>query len=154
MPATRKFILIAGLVIFVLGVIIAWRAMHPPLSPTEQIKANLEAMKSGIEQRNVRAASRYLSKDFHWRDVPRAEITKQHMPAAFFMWRDVHLQISNLQTEVHGETATSTGRFTLNYRPQADMAPEVRTGKFKIEWQLEDGEWKAIKGEGGESIGP
>lgn len=147
----RKLLVIVGLAMLLFGGISAWRALHPALSPEQQIASQVEGLSQAIQNRSVGNTAGYLAKEFVWHSTPKTDVV-EGMRGAFYSWREVQLNPSGLQIEVNGERATSSGNFSLSFRPGPDAAPEVRAGKFKLFWELRDGQWKVVKAEGGENL--
>lgn len=149
----RKLLMLAGLVIFVVGLYGAWKAMHPQLTPEQQIKANVEDLRRQIENRNVKGVTFYFSKNFNWQGTSRREVIDT-LKVGFLQARDVQLHVSNEQVTVNDDTAYSSGHFTISYKPSPDAGAQTQVGDFELEWTKEENrQWKITRAEGGKNIG-
>jgi len=123
------------------------------LSDSERITANLEELRTAIENRNSRQISNYLAEDFSWNGQNKSEM-QSAMNGAFLQSRDVTANITGLDVAVNGETATATGKYSFAYKPTPRASSEVSVGDFKLQLIKRDGNWLILKAEGGPSISP
>ena len=152
MQRMRRAIIGLGLVLLVAGGIGIWRAMHPPLSPEQQIGVNLEAAADALQRRSTSGVMRYVAPEFKWNNSSRDEL-RQLMAGASFQWRDVQLERTDEKITVSGDEAVSSGSYHLTYRTGPQAAPEAHNGTYTLRWKLRDGEWKIVAATGGESVG-
>jgi ketosteroid isomerase-like protein len=143
----RNLLILAGVLLLVIGGWLGWRASQPPLSDEEQIAAQVEGFRSSIESRNARYVTSYLAPGFTWSGMRKSELQTQ-VALTFTQWRDVTANITGLQITVNGDTATSTGKYSLTLRPHPRGPAEAYLGDFKAFWTKQDGEWKISKIEG------
>lgn len=151
MQRMRRVIIGLGLVLLLGGSVVWWRAAHPPLSPEQQIAANLEAAADALQRRSTSGVMRYLAPDFSWNNSSRDEL-RQMMAGASMQWRDVQLQRLNEKITVNGDEAVSSGSYHLTYRTGPQATPETQRGNYTLRWKLRDGEWKIVTATGGESM--
>jgi ketosteroid isomerase-like protein len=151
MQRMRRAIIGLGLVLLVAGGIGIWRAMHPPLSPEQQIAVNLEAAADALQSRSTSGVMRYLAPEFKWNNSSRDEL-RQMVAVASFQWRDVQLERTNEKITVNGDEAVSSGTYHLAYRAGPQAALETQSGNYTLRWKLHDGEWKIAAATGGESM--
>ena len=147
----RKFILALGCVLLIAGGIVAWRATHPPLNDKQQIEANLEAARSAIENRNARGVTQYFASDFTWQGEKKADIHNR-LVGVFIQSRDVQLHLSNVTTVMSGDSATTTGHYSISFKRTPDAWTQTDVGDFRLRWARRDGDWKIVKAEGGENL--
>ena len=149
---SRRLLVIGGLLLFVVGMIGIWRAVHPPLSPEDQIKANTQDLCVNIENRNVRGVSGYFTKDFTYNGNSRQDLVRE-MQMAFFQGRDVQVHISNEQVKVNGDSAVSTGHYSISFRAGPNAPSESHAGDFQLNWVNQDDQWLIESVKGGINIG-
>ncbi|HEX8463540.1 MAG TPA: nuclear transport factor 2 family protein [Abditibacterium sp.] len=142
----RKILLLSGLVLLLLGVVIGWRATHPPLSDEQQIAAALDGITAAANARQPRGVVGFLSRDFKFAGGGRKNL-QQALASGMLSYRVIDLNISGVEVKIQGETATSEGRFRLSRRSEADSAPETTSGEFRLKWRKEDGEWLVTQAE-------
>ncbi len=150
MQRIRRGIIGLGLLLLLAGGAAWWRAAHPPLSPEQQIAAALDDASQALEARSPRRVLAYLTPEFKWNNTSREELSNLLRGTAF-QWRDVRLQRFNERIEVNGDSATSSGSYSLTYRNGPQAAPETQNGNYILRWQLRDGEWKIVAATGGDS---
>lgn len=148
----RNLLILAGLLLLIFGGWMAWRKAHPPLTDEQQIAANVEAVRQAIEARNARRIVAYLADDFTWNGAKKNEIESQ-LTGGFWQARDITANVAGLQITQNGDTATSTGNFSLTLRPSPHSRADAYTGKFTLHWKKRDGQWLVTKLEGGENVG-
>jgi hypothetical protein len=149
----RKIIILCGLVLIVVGSILTWRALHPPLSDIEQIEANLNGLAQAIEAGRTRRLVSYLAPDFKWHSFTRDYISR-NFGGFSLQWSDVELHLSGVRVQRKDGYATTNGRFTLRYRSRDSRYVETRIGNFKLFWEKRHDEWLVTGAEGGENIEP
>jgi len=145
------FIALGLLFIFAAGFSF-WRSSNPPQSDEQILISSLDNAASAIRDRSVGRVMGVLAPGFSTGGTSRGEFN-QMMTGAFFQWRDVKLDLSNRKVQINGDSATTTGRFALNYRPQEGASPESQSGDFSLNWQKIDGVWKVVSATGGEALG-
>ena len=143
----RKIFLWSGLILLIVGSVLAWRAAHPPLSDAQQIALHIEEIQEAANARSSRGILSHLSDDFQFGSMSRSELGK-NLSGAFFQWRSVNLRVSGVKTTLNGEQALSEGHYSVEMRQEATSTPDVAKGDFKAWWQKEDGVWKIWKAEG------
>ena len=147
----RNLIIFVGALLLLFGGFAAWRASQPQLSDEEQIAANVEAIRTAVQSRNTRRITGYLSDDFTWNGQSKRQLNSE-LTGAFLQWRDVTANVTGLKISINGESATSTGKFSLAFRPsQRSRRPEAYLGDFQLTWQKRDGEWLVTRLEAGEN---
>ncbi len=149
----RKLFILGGLALVLVGGVLAWRALHPPLNDTQKIEAALTDMKRAVENGQARRLVNYLAPKFQWHDYNRDFIQK-NFGGFSLQWRDVELHLADVKVQVETETAVSEGSFTLIYRNRGTTNLETRAGHFQLFWQKHDDQWLVVKAAGGENIGP
>lgn len=147
----RNILLLAGFILLLLGGVFAWRSAHPPLTNREQLAANVEAIRVAVEDRNARTIASYLARDFEWGGAKRSELQNQ-MVGAFLQWRDVTANVTGLEITLEGDSAVTTGKYSLALRPHPRGRAESHLGVFKLRWKKQDGNWVIAKMEGTEDI--
>jgi len=140
-----RLILLLGVLLLVVGGLLAWRSLHPPLSDEQQIVANLEGIRGAIESRQARAVTNYLAPDFRYDGMTRSELNN-NLAGAFFQWHDVHLEISSVQVKVQGDRAVSTGHYTASVAAGQGSAPEQHAGNCTLNWERRKGRWVVTNG--------
>lgn len=143
----RKILLIGGLLLLLLGGFFTWRALHPPLTDEQQIAAALDGITSAANNRQPRGVANYLAKDFKFGSTRKKEF-QQSLAAGILQYRVVDLKLAGVQVDVNGETATSSGRYTLNLKSEYTSPAEVFPGNFDLKWRKIDGEWLVTEVEG------
>ena len=139
----RKLILGLGLLLFVVGGISLWRAMHPPLTTEQQIVANMDDAARALENRLPRGILRHLAPEFSADGTSRKEFDSI-LKGMLFQWREVQVQRFNERVEVNGDSAVSSGTYRLSYRSAPDAPIESQSGSYSLQWRLLDGEWKVV----------
>jgi ketosteroid isomerase-like protein len=124
-----------------------WRAAHPPLTPEQQIAANLDDAQRALQNRSAGGVLRHLAPDFSWNNTSRQEFSSM-TKGSLFQWRDIQVQRSDEQISVSGNEATSTGSFRMSYRAAPNTPPQNMSGTYTLRWRLIDGEWKVVKADG------
>lgn len=144
----RKYIIGAGVLILLLGGWWTWQSSRPKLSNEAQIVAAVEGLRTAIANRSTRGALSYFSSDFTWNGLKRSEIQPQ-ISGAFFQWRDVQSNVTDLKVEVTDDTAIATGKYSLAFRASNHRRPEAYLGSFKLHWKKRNGQWLIVKAENG-----
>ena len=151
MVRTGRFGLFAvGLMLLLAGVVSWWRASHPPLTASQQITANLDEATQALQNRSTAGILRHIAPGFSWNNNSKKELGDL-LRGAMFQWRDVQLQRSGEVTVVNGTQATTTGSYMLRYRAGPKAPRETSSGNYKLQWQMQDGNWKIVKADGGEA---
>jgi len=140
------FIALGLLFIFAAGVSF-WRSAHPPQSDEELLMSSLDNAASAVRDRSVGRVMSFLAPGFSANGTSRGEFNRM-MTGAFFQWRDVQLDLSNQKVQISGDSATTSGHFVLNYRPQEGAAPENHRSDFSLQWRKIDGAWKIVSASG------
>jgi len=149
----HHFFLIAGALILIIGALGAWRASRPVLNAEEKIGANLEALRTAVQNRQPRGITTWLADDFQYASFNRRELHSQ-LAGFFHGAREVDLDLSNVSIQVSGESATATGNFRASFRATPDGAIESRFGRWTMQWRKRDGVWKINKLENAENALP
>lgn len=139
----RKFLFPGVLLLLVLGGFFGWRALHPKLSDSEQITANLNAICEAAKARSPRGIASFLAKDFKAGGLSKSEF-QNSLAGGILQFRVVDLGVAGVQNQVNGETAKSAGRFTLSLKSEFDSPPQIQSGKFALKWRKIDGQWKIV----------
>ena len=143
----RNLLILAGLLLVVIGGWWGWRASQPKLNDEEQIAANVEDLRRAVESRNARRIASYFSRDFSLNGNKRGDVQNQ-MAGTFLQWRDVTANVTGLDISITGDTATTSGKYSLAYKPHPRARSEAALGDFKAFWKKEDGQWKITNLEG------
>jgi ketosteroid isomerase-like protein len=147
----RNLLIFIGALLLVFGGWFAWRAAHPPLSDRQQLIANVEAIRAAVESRSVGRIASFLADDFTWNGHNKREVNSQ-ITGAFFQWREVTANIMGLNVSINGDAATTTGQFSIAFRPTPHSRADALVGDFKLTWQKRDGQWLITKAEGGKNV--
>src|SRR4028119_1994047 len=124
------FIVLGSLLLLVSGVV-WWRITHPPLTPQQQIAANLDDAQRALQNRSAAGVLRHLAPDFSWNNTSRQEVSSL-TKGSMFQWRDVQMQRTDEQISVAGNTASSTGSFRVSYRPAPKAPLQTATGTYML----------------------
>ena len=142
------------LILLLVAGFFGWRATRPQLSPEEQISRQLTGLEESVEAKNVRGIAGYLAADFVYEGAGGAS-RKDVLNGArgtLFQARDVQVDLSNVQTQVNGNKASSSGDVRMSLRPSPNAAVETRTSNFALDWELRDGTWKIVRARGGDNL--
>jgi hypothetical protein len=145
----RRWLLVPLLLLVALA---AWRLLQPPPDDREVVLGEMEAIRIAALRKNPVGIVSRLSDDFRFAGARRDEIQAQLV--GFFWSNDaVEPTFSNLQVEVEGDLATSTGEYTVRWRPQPSAPFQTRTGSFRAQWRKDQrGRWKIALLTGGEAL--
>lgn len=138
-----------GIVLLVSGGWWAWRSSQPVLTDQEQIIANIEAIRTAVQDQSVGRVASFLDKDFKWQGMDKAEL-ESLLQGAFLRWRNVVANITGLHVVVENDNAVATGKYSLAMRPGPRARPEVHLGNFTLYFAKRDGQWLIIRAEGKE----
>jgi hypothetical protein len=137
----RNLLILAGLLLILIGGWWSWRATQPKLTDEQQIAANIEDIRRNVESRNARYIASYFARGFSANGNNRGDVQNE-MAGAFLQWRDVTANITGLQISISGDTATTSGKYSLAYKPHPRAHSETALGDFKASWKKEAGAWK------------
>ncbi len=140
----RKIILSAGLVLLLGGGWLWWRATHPPLTDTQQIAANLEDIRSSLENGNTDRALGYMAEDAKFRGQSRSQMRSQLTIGSLMSKADVRVNFFNTRTEVKGATASTSGHYKADERSR--FGYNSYDGDFSLHWEKRDGQWVVTDG--------
>lgn len=143
----KRLYLLLGIMFSLLVAVFVWRATHPPLSDSQQIAANLDALVDATNRRSARGVSRFLSSDFEFGGTKKRDFQPQ-LAGALLQYRVVELELSGVQTTVNGDSANSSGRYNLSLKSELASPPELSKGEFKVRWRKIEGEWKIVQATG------
>jgi hypothetical protein len=135
-----KFLVYAGAVLAMIGVI--WLLKTQVLAPTdrEQIERNVEEMADGVVRGDVPAVLKHISKDFRYKDMTREQL------AAVIEKTRRQLKIVEVKVrEVDFEDGVSRakGSTRVRFKASAFDKDSVLGVVFCIaDFTLEDGQWK------------
>lgn len=141
----RKIIVALGLLFFVAGGVFWWRVTHPLLTDLEQVEANLEDIRSSLENGATERALGYLDEDGKFSGQSVSQLRSQLTLGYRFGRPDVRVTFTNTRTEIKGATATTQGHYKVDVRRGRSQA-ESSDGDFSITWQKRDGQWKITDG--------
>ena len=145
----RVLVVVALLVAAYFG----WRLSRPPLTPEQQIRANMNDVTQAMRNTSPRGILGYLSPDFKWNRTGRDEVEHLIREASAGA-TNVQVTRSGEQIQVRGDEATASGDFSLSYRmlqESRETAPHVVKGQYSVLWQKQNGEWKITQIQGGEN---
>jgi ketosteroid isomerase-like protein len=143
----RKISVVFVILLVILGGIFTWRKLHPPLNDQQQIAAALDGICAAASARSPRGVANYLAKDFKIAGMGKSEF-QNSLAGGILQYRVIELRVPNTKIVVNGEAATSEGSFNLSLKPEFNSAPEVRTGRFKLQWRKTDEGWLISKADG------
>jgi len=135
-----------------LALFAAWRFTQPPPDDHEAILGEIEAIRLAASRDNAVGIASRLAEDFRFEGARKEEIQTQLV--GFFWSNDaVEATMSNLQVEVDGDLATSSGIVTLRWRTEPSEPFKTRTGQFRARWRKDEkGRWKVALLTGGEAL--
>lgn len=140
----RKLIVALGLVLLVGGGFFWWRVTHPPLSDAEQIAANLEDIRTSLENNNIERALGYMAEDAKFQGQSRAQIRSQFNIGSFLTKANARVNLLNVRTDIKGASASTKGHYKVDV--QQRFGPEANDGDFSLEWEKRDGNWVITEG--------
>ncbi len=143
----RKFLPVFTVVLLLSGIFWIWRATHPPLSDEQQIAAHLNSICEAAQARNSRGITDFLSKNFQSNGVGKKEV-QTSLVGGILQYRVIDLKVNRVENIVRGESARSTGNFTLSLQSERESPPQFSAGKFDLTWRKIEGEWKIIGAQG------
>ncbi len=143
----RKIFIIGGIVLLVLGAVLTWRRLHPPLTDEQQIAAALNGITAAANARSPRGIADYLAKDFQFGSTTKSEF-QNSLVGGILQYRVIDLKLAGTKTEVNGETASSQGRYVLSLKSEFTSPPEVFAGKFALKWRKIEGQWLVTGAQG------
>ncbi len=131
---------------------LAWRHFSPPPGNRDVILRETEAMRKAAESGNVNGILSRLDTNFHLQGASKSEIRSQ-LVAFYFTSGNVKLDLSGVDAQVNGDSATSTGAYTLRWRSGQGAPEESKSGKFNAQWKKIEGQWKITSVSGVEGLG-
>ena len=143
MKYINSIIIFVGIVVICFGGWLAWRSAHPTLSDTQQLQANLQAISAAAARHSSNGILDYLADGFHWNDHDRHDVASM-LSGAMFEMNEVRIDTSDVNVQVQGTTAVTTGNYTLTVRQRENDTLQTYTGNFRVEWEKQKGQWLAI----------
>lgn len=122
----------------------AWRNAHPVLTDTEQVQANLTAISQAAMRHSSQGIMNYLATGFSWNDHNRHDVASL-LGGAMFELNEVRIETSDVNVQVQGNTAVSIGNYTVTVQQRKNDTPSTYSGKFRMEWEKQKGQWLATK---------
>ena len=122
----------------------AWRGAHPALTDTEQIQSNLSAISQAAARHSSQGILNYLADGFIWNDHNRHDVASM-LSGAMFELNEVRIDTNSVTVQMQGNTAISEGRYVVTVRQRQNDTPTSYSGKFRIEWEKQQGQWMATK---------
>jgi len=144
MKNSLRFVL--PLVALVLAVLL-WRWMHPKMTDEQQIQAAISDIGTQASHKSSGGITFYLSKDFRYDTVKPGEIRK-NLTAGMLQYAAINLRTSDVQVQVNGDTATTTGQYHLGLKNDFSSPEQTTDSAFKLAWKREDGAWKISNADG------
>jgi hypothetical protein len=136
----RKFLVAFVILLVVVGGILTWRRLHPPLNDQQQIAAAMDGISAAASARSPGRVASYLAKDFKIAGMGKSEF-QNSLAGGILQYRVIELDVPNPKISVDGEVAATEGSFNLSLKPEFNSAPEIHTGRYKLRWRKVDGEW-------------
>ena len=131
---------------------VGWKITHPPLTPEQQIRANMNGLTRAVRNTSPRAIIGYLAPEFKWNKTSRDEAERLIREASISATQ-VEVTRTAEKIEVRGESATATGDFTIRYRllqESKNVPAHSSSGQYVVTWQKQaDGNWKIAQIDGG-----
>jgi hypothetical protein len=140
----KVIVVLVGIVLICSGGWMAWRAAHPALSDAEQVQANLTAISEAAARHSSNGILNYLADGFHWNDHDRHDVASM-LSGAMFELNEVRIETNAISVQVQGTTAVSTGNYSVTVQQRENDTPTTYTGKFRVEWEKQNGQWLAIR---------
>jgi len=144
----RKILVLSGALLLLIGAFLIWKQLHPPLSDEQQILANMDAVTSAVDAKQVGGIKNYLTDDFTLKDQARQDVLT-NLTGYFLNEQEVTLSVSGVEVTVTGDSAVSTGHYTIVSRAETSSPPDTTVGDFHLEWRKENGFWLIAKADGG-----
>lgn len=144
MKILKVIMVLAGIALICSGVWMAWRNTHPVFSDAEQVQANLTAISEAAARHSSNGILNYLADGFRWNDHDRHDVASM-LSGAMFELNEVRIETNDVSVQVQGTTAVSTGNYSVIVRQRKNDTPERYTGKFRVEWIKQKGQWLAIR---------
>jgi len=144
MKIVKWLIILVGVVLICGGGWMAWRNAHPALTDAEQVQANLTAISQAAARHSSQGILNYLADGFSWNDHNRHDVASM-LSGAMFEMNEVRIETSDVRVQVQGSTAVSWGNYSLTVRQRQNDTPQMYSGKFRVEWEKQGGQWLATK---------
>lgn len=155
MRKLKQYRVLVVVVLLIFGYAL-WRLSRPPLTPEQQIRANMNGVAQAMQNTSPRAILGYLAPDFKWNNNSRDEVEHVIREAAVSATK-VEVTRSGEKISVRGDSATATGDFSISFRmlqESRETPPHVSAGQYTVLWQKQaDGDWKISSVQGGENMG-
>ena len=137
--------------VLLLAAFFAWRHFNPPLGEREVILSEIEAMRRAAQNQNPNGILSRLDKGFRLKGVSKSELRSQ-LTFFFFQNTDIQLDLGGVDANVEGQSATSSGSYTLRWKGAQGASEEAR-GNFSARWRKVEGAWKIVEVSGVEGLG-
>lgn len=144
MKIVNGVIIVIGIMLLCGGGWLAWQNAHPKLSEKQQISANLQAISEAAARHSSGGVLDYLATDFQWNGHNRHDVASL-LSGAMFEFNQVKLQTDSVKVRVNGTSAVSTGNYEMTVVRRKRQAPQVYLGRFRIEWEKQDGSWLMVE---------
>jgi len=144
MKILKSIMVLIGIVLICGGGLMAWRNAHPALTDAEQVQANLTAISQAAARHSSQGILNYLADGFSWNDHNRHDVASM-LSGAMFELNEVRIDTSDVSVQVQGSTAISIGNYTLTVQQRQNDTPTIYSGKFRVEWEKQKGQWLATK---------
>ena len=148
----RKIFIASALVLLIIGAVLMWRKLHPPLTDEQQIAAALDGITAAAGARSPRGIADFLAKDFQFGNTGKSEF-QNSLVGGILQYRVIDLRLASTTTDVNGSTAKSEGRYILSLKSEFTSSPEVFAGKFVLKWRKDEGQWLVIRAQGEQTPG-
>jgi hypothetical protein len=142
----RKYVPVLAILLVLVGGVLLWRRLHPPLTDREQILAAMDGIRDAANNRSPRGVVNFLAKDFKLGEVSKSEF-QNSLAGAILQYRVIDLSLSNPQVIVNGVSGTSSGTYVLSLKSEYNSPPEITRGRFALKWKKVEGEWLISGGE-------
>ncbi len=144
MKILKTVLVLVGVMLICGGGWLAWRSAHPALTDSEQVQANLTAISQAAARHSSQGILNYLADGFSWNDHNRHDVSSM-LSGAMFELNEVRIDTSDVSVQVQGSTAVSIGNYTVTVQQRQSDKPTTYSGKFRVEWEKQKGQWLATK---------
>lgn len=117
------------------------------MTDEQQIQAAIGDIAVQASHKSAGGVTYYLSKSFQYDSFKRGDI-KKDLGGGMFRYAVINLRTSNVQIQVNGDSATTTGTYQLGLKLEFNSPEETTSSPFKLGWKREDGAWKISNADG------